>query len=165
MSATPGRRSANGIPNCSRYAVAGRAGTAAHATSAPERAPVGIGGVGVHLDLLLVAAPDVDGPQPRAGIPARIAPEHDDPAVRAEGRPFRVEAVDQDALARTVGFHRADLEVAVGLARIGDEIALGRPHRRRVRAFTIRNTLRAAAAGIHHIELRLPATIGLEHDS
>src|SRR6185312_13811902 len=115
--------------------------------------------------LLLVAAPDVHRPQPRAGITARIAPEHDNAAVRAEGRSLGMEAVDQDAFARPVRLHRPDLEVAVGLPRIGDEVTLGRPDRRRVDALAVGNALRSAAARIHHIELRLPATVRLEHDS
>src|SRR5690348_1639329 len=98
----------------------------------PERAPVRVGGVGVHLDLLLVAAPDVDRPQARPGIAARIAEEHDDAAVRAEGRALGVEAVDEDALARAVGLHGADLEIATRLPRVGNEVSLGRPDRRRV---------------------------------
>src|SRR3569833_1879141 len=111
MSATPGLRLANGI------------------LRRAQRPPVGVGRVGFGFDLLLVATPDVDGPQARAGIPTRIAEEHDDTAVGAEGRAFSMEAINEDALARPVRLHRTDLEIAARLPGVGDEIALGRPDR------------------------------------
>ena len=48
---------------------------------------------------------------------------------------------------------------------IGDEVALGRPDRRRVAALAVGDALRAAAARAHHVELRLAAAIDLEHDA
>ena len=76
-----------------------------------------------------------------------------------------MEAVDEDALVRTVGLHRADLEVAACLPCVGDEVAFGRPDRRRIAAVAVGDTLRAAATGAHHVDLRLPAAIRLEHNS
>ena len=54
---------------------------------------------------------------------AEIAEEHQIEPVRRPGRPFIVEAFGQDALARAVGPHHADGELAAGLLGEGDEVA------------------------------------------
>src|SRR5512139_2843173 len=84
--------------------------------SGPQRRPGRVGGEALGVDLLLVAAPDVDRKEPWAIVATRIAEEHDDPAVRRPGRPLGVEARGQEALARAIRLHDADVELAARLA-------------------------------------------------
>src|SRR3954468_12895262 len=100
----------------------------------------------------------------RAAGAAGIAEEHQEQAVRRKRRAFVMKTLGDDALARAVRLHHADAELAALLAGEGDEIALGRPDRRRIAPVAEGNALGLAAAGGHHVELLLAAAIALEHD-
>src|SRR5215813_7142045 len=107
-----------------------------------ERRPRRIRRVARGGNLLLVATRKVDRVERRPAVTARIAKEHDHAAVRREGRTLVVEPGRQDPLARAVRVDHADRELPAHLLGEGDDIAAGRPYRRRVRSFADRKSTR-----------------------
>src|SRR3546814_13616829 len=70
----------------------------------------------------------------------------------------------QDTLARAVGAHHADRELALVLLGKGDQIAARRPHRRRITTLVEADAMLVRAIGIHHTELLGAAAVGVEGD-
>src|SRR3546814_2651876 len=88
------------------------------------------------------------------GVPWRFPIEHQDTAVRRPGRRFlHIVRGRQDALARAIGTHHADRELALVLLGKRDQVAAWRPHRRRIAALVEADAMLVRAIGIHHIEL------------
>src|SRR4029078_7451992 len=116
-----------------------------------------MGAEGRRGDLALVVAGEIDGEElgPATGPPA-LAEEHEHAAVGRPGRALVVEALGEDSLARPVRAHHSDQEASGGLLGEGDEIAAGRPHRRRVAAVAEADAALAGAVAAHDIELLRP---------
>src|SRR3569833_2529765 len=92
-----------------------------------QRRPRRVGAEARRRLLQFVPAGDVDGVEVRPR--AEVAEEHDDAAVRREGRAFIVEAGREHALARAVRLEDADRELPARLPGEGDVVAARRPHR------------------------------------
>src|SRR5262249_33360959 len=111
---------------------------------------------------LLVAPGNIHRIQRRSGIAAWVAEKHDDPAVRRKCRAFVVESLGQDTLTGSIGFHDADGEFALRLARERNVVAARRPHRRGIAAVAKADALRSPPAGAHHINLLLATATGFK---
>ncbi len=66
-------------------------------------------------------------------------------------------------LVRTVGLHHPDVELAALLLGEGDQLAVRTPDRRRVAPAPAGDAVRARAVGVHDVELRRAAAVGVEH--
>src|SRR3954451_1126433 len=111
---------------------------------------------------LLVPAGDVDRVERRPAATARIAEEHDDPAVGRKGRAFVVVALGEDALALAVRPHGADGEAALAELGESDQIAARRPDRCRIGAVAEADALGALPVRTHHINLLRAAAVAFE---
>src|SRR5690349_2069607 len=114
-----------------------------------QRRPGWIGGKILRRDRLLVAAGEVDRIEPRSAGTGRFTEEHQHAAVRRPGRSFLREAGRQDALARSVGLHHTDLELAARLPGERYQVAARRPDGRRIYAIAKGDARLAGAVGIH----------------
>src|SRR5690606_26674615 len=114
-------------------------------------------------DRLLVTAGQVDREQLRSA--AGLAEEHQHAAIWRPGRAFLQAAGGEDALARAVGAHHADLELAGGLLGEGDEVAARGPDRRRIGAVAEGDALRVRAIRAHRVDVRTAAAIRREDDA
>src|SRR5690606_15648217 len=93
-----------------------------------------------------------------------IAEEHQDRSVGRPCGPLGMVAGRENALAAAVRTHDPDRELPPRLLGEGDEVAFGRPHRSRIGALPVADALGATTCGRHHVDLRLPAAIGLKAD-
>src|SRR3972149_631899 len=104
-----------------------------------QRRPCRVGCVERRDNLALIISRNIDRIDPRRaaasllvrGLLAEIS-QH--PAVGRPGRALDQERPGQTALARSVGAHDADIELAPGLLGESDQVAARRPYRRRILA-------------------------------
>src|SRR5919198_5083162 len=93
-----------------------------------------------------------------------VAKEHQDAAVGRPSRTLVVKAFGENALARPVGLHDPDQELARQLLCKRDVVASRRPDRGRIAAIIKADATDARPVGAHDIELLRTLPVRLEND-